>query len=749
MIAALVCDSMIVGQKFIRQTDVAQEDASTTGIEAAQVRTTMEKLFAEGHIFNTEADGTITQKVMKSMQEARILEYQRDGHTRALQTGWPSMDTELDAELRAAAVQLHDVFLAHFDAAFPLWEESNMFGALDVTCDMDAGVRKSTLHSLATRLGLDPDAVWTQIGGDTFPASGMLARAQFFASPAGSLCQASMNVDKKKIVLRDPHRPNLLAWLSTLREMSGRQTTARASAAELVAFLLVFMTQSSSVERFLGIVALTELKHRAHKLNVVHLGDAVKLVVSDMAGRRAPGQTLDPMKLLVHTHPDGSWRATQYCVRAQNIYREFFGERALQSRSLAIDTKKKHVVAMVPPLGRVIRAKTDVRAMSQRLAAHTASLSTIIHKPSAAPCSSGTTPSTTADTTGRRCAGDEGQDTRNRAITAAGSDAKDAMCKAQKKDNECKTKDKKHKKDKDKKDKDKKEKHKKHKDKKEKHEKHKEKKENHEKDKDKPTPAPDTPASALCAAPKTKRTIDDVIAQQGALLDAKRRAFDAALPGKPVPYVMPCGSAFKKAGDAGEASGGRPPPPAPPLHRHWGVSVLFSRGVTATLGRMFVAAKSIVDAEAVAVEDTAKQWLSADALAARLHGKRLVDAAWLASCTKKGTCVAFQPWIHIARTRLWLSAAFEAEHRDYVAVLRTAQICAPGRGHKKKKKEGPDKAFCLMGGPMPDLASKSRSMFVVVTDAEQKTMAWSKIVLTLPGLVARVTALYGPERSVA
>ena len=710
MIAALVCDSMVVGQKFIRQTDVAQEDVVTTGLEAAQVRTAMEKLFADGHILNAQADGTVTQKVMASMRDARILEYKKDGRTRALHIGWPNMDDELEAELRAAARKLHEVFLAHFDAAFPLWEESNLFGALDATHDINIGDRQGAVRTLATRLGLEPDAVWTQIGGTTFPASGMLARAQFFASSTGRL-----HVVDKKSVLRDPHRLNLLAWLSTLREMNRRETTARASAVELVELLLVFMTQSSSVERFLGIVGLAELKHRAHKLNVVHLGDAVKLLVQDLAGRRAPGQTLDPVALLVHTDPRGIRRASQYCVRAQNIYREFFGERFLQCRALAVD-KRKHVVAGLPPLGRVAPAKTDARAMSQRLAAHSASVATIIRQPSSAPSSSGATSSVIVDKKAARVTGDKDQDTVKTAA-AAGSDTKDDAMgdgpkhKKQKKNKEHKTdkKDKKH-------------------------------------TKEKPTPAPDTPASAPSATAKCKRTIDDVIAKQGALLDAKRRAFAAAAPGKPVPYVLPGGGIFKKAGAADEASGGRPPPPAPPLHRGWGVSVLMGQGVAATLGGTFVAAKSIVDAEVVAVDDTTKKWLSADALAARLHGKRLVDLAWLASNTKKGTCIAFQPWIHIARTSLWLSAAFQAEHKDYVDVLRIAQRCAPCRG--RKTGGAADESFRILEGPMPDLAGKSRSTFVVVTDAEFQTMARSKNVLTLPSLVAHATALYGPERSV-
>ena len=129
------------------------------------------------------------------------------------------------------------------------------------------------------------------------------------------------------------------------------------------------MTQTTSVERFLGLVKLTELKCRAHKLNVVRLGDAIKIAVQDLAGRRLAGQVLDPVKLLVAKDSGGIWRASPYCIRAQNIYREFFGERALHCRSCEVKATTKDPPG-IPPLGKVKQPKVSSRAFAQRLAAH-------------------------------------------------------------------------------------------------------------------------------------------------------------------------------------------------------------------------------------------------------------------------------------------------------------------------------------------------------------------------------------------
>ena len=100
-------------------------------------------------------------------------------------------------------------------------------------------LRETLLKGFASRLGLDADTVWREIGGQTYPVSGLLARAEFFTTPAGRRHVVSMTSH-----LRDPQAVNLVAWLATLRELSGRETEARKSAEEAIEMYLIFMAQN-------------------------------------------------------------------------------------------------------------------------------------------------------------------------------------------------------------------------------------------------------------------------------------------------------------------------------------------------------------------------------------------------------------------------------------------------------------------------------------------------------------------------
>ncbi len=86
--------------------------------------------------------------------------------------------------------------------------------------------------------------------------------------------------------LRDPTEPNVVAWLRVLRELTVRQRAARQEICSLIETYLVFLGRSTTVERWLGRIALTELKRRAHKIKVFRLGDALKLAIQNQVGRR-------------------------------------------------------------------------------------------------------------------------------------------------------------------------------------------------------------------------------------------------------------------------------------------------------------------------------------------------------------------------------------------------------------------------------------------------------------------------------
>jgi hypothetical protein len=161
------------------------------------------------------------------------------------------------------------------------------------------------------------------------------------------------------------------AWLATLLEMRDSALEQRKSAVFVVKLALAFLTGTCNVERWLGRVALVELKQRAHKLRAFALEDAVKIQVQGLEGRLA--EPLDPFKLLIADPEDSLaksvvWRATPYCIKAQSVYKEFWGERRLPSRSFEA-VSLADARSEKPRLG-TIRPVSD-RSEKARLRSHT------------------------------------------------------------------------------------------------------------------------------------------------------------------------------------------------------------------------------------------------------------------------------------------------------------------------------------------------------------------------------------------
>lgn len=324
-----------------------------------------------------KAAGTITQGVLASLRVARVVEYKYDKHHKALSIGWPAES----AAARSAPVQkardLFGVFEAYFKAEFPMFEEANYFSAFNLQAKLSLDHRKEMLSKLAVRRGMDPDAAWAEMGGHVYPVSGLLARAEWHASDNGQLQSAVREADAPKATFRDPTSKNCLAWIRTLRELGNRGVAARQNAVILIETALVFLVRTTNVERWLGIVALIELKHRAHHLKIFRLVDAVKLAIQDLLGRRPPGAGLDAMALLVITSSSAAvWRGTPYCTRAQNVYRDFYGERAFACRSLTPLSVEQQAAVQIgkPALGRVQASSVDSRSYQERLRAHSAGI---------------------------------------------------------------------------------------------------------------------------------------------------------------------------------------------------------------------------------------------------------------------------------------------------------------------------------------------------------------------------------------
>ena len=144
------------------------------------------------------------------------------------------------------------------------------------------------------------------------------------------------------------------------------------------------------MEKWLGDVALLELKRRAHKMTVAHMEDSLKLLKQDVHGRRPKGETLNPMALMVKSHSefasgrDGTggnmvvWPCTNFAIASQKVYSTFYGSKSLSCRKLVPKTLEQMAEernkASRSHLGRVPKQPGE-RTVAGRLDAHQKSIS--------------------------------------------------------------------------------------------------------------------------------------------------------------------------------------------------------------------------------------------------------------------------------------------------------------------------------------------------------------------------------------
>ena len=125
------------------------------------------------------------------------------------------------------------------------------------------------------------------------------------------------------------------------------------------------------VERWLGEVALVELKRKAHKLGKFLIEAELQILKQDLRGRRAAHQKLSGMKELVRGTPGQARRggtvvfpASKFGVTCQNAYKELYGSKSLKGRSLEPVTPEEQAEALrdlkKPHLGSI--PKMDNRA---------------------------------------------------------------------------------------------------------------------------------------------------------------------------------------------------------------------------------------------------------------------------------------------------------------------------------------------------------------------------------------------------
>ena len=162
------------------------------------------------------------------------------------------------------------------------------------------------------------------------PRLGLFARAQFFYK---NIALAS----EKSSAAHDLFGPSTAAWLLTLQDMTSSQRASRSISVGVITKAMVTLTGTTQVERDLGQVRLTELKHRALQIGPRLLESTVKCNVQTFTGRRV-GCTFNPDDLflgpLQSAEKQVRRRASAYGLRVQAIYTEFFGEKQTSGRSL-------------------------------------------------------------------------------------------------------------------------------------------------------------------------------------------------------------------------------------------------------------------------------------------------------------------------------------------------------------------------------------------------------------------------------
>ena len=480
--------------------------------------------------------------------------------------------------------------------------------------------------------GFDADAVWRAFSGPaTSKNSGAFARAMWHASPAGVADSAALAERRK----REPDSKNLRAWLRTYRDVrKAKDQTHRKAFMSLLGDYLVTVPGTPTVERWLGEIALQELKHRAHKLSGLSAASGLRLVKVDLRGRRPVGEVLDPVRMLtkeeggVTSAGQGSvaWPASKFAIEAQSIYREFFGTRAGAGRDLMPLTpeeqsKKRHQ-ASKPALGR-LPAKSDktVEALRKK---HSNSLKAGME----------------AARAGAR-EGHLGELPMPAASSSAGTtNSKTQMLQAVREATQLRLKG-----------------------------------------------APQ-PEAASEMPPDKKRKLNP-IEKQAHIQDLKRRALVNAAPGTLPDYVGPRGDGWREnAGSSCKNSVSASAGMCPGLHLsglgkknpivYWGpgasdVSDPLRCGYLERLGGS--EGKKLHRADIVVVDSVAGRWESSEALGARLWGKCLVDLEWLKSNKKAGTALEFRSVFTQDKT-LYLSDDFRKQWPEHARLLVKASVMA-------------------------------------------------------------------------
>ena len=784
--AAVFSDAMIEAQRFIRICDGADDDVTLTGRQASELLAHLRVLLLDGAIWLEHAEGTLVHTALRSIKDIGILNFFAvSGKLQAVAIGWLGPDNCHRTAPIERAKEAFRIFEAFFNANFPMLEETNQFAVFDLKSTLSMRERESMLAGLARRHGSDPAKAWKQVAGSAGDgASGLLARAMWHDSDTA---RGTMTRVKKDggVRPRDPDQDNAVGWLRTLRELRPQNRASRAEAIDLIEFALVFLTRTTNVERWFSQIALIEAKQRAHKLTLSKLEDTTKLIVQDFGGRRTV--PINAVQLLTaHARATEGvpvvWPASVYCLRAQNVYREFFGERRSGARSLDARSMGQQRAQRgrdsKPALGQVRACLPNTK--EARLKAHSAAVvKAVASFGSGARVGPLGSIAPVATQQGVTCSDDDPARTVEVPFSyfgqsASGSAGSDALPKweagyqalacaanlpkagAAAEPHSATTR---------------------------------------------AGAAAEPPPLWLAAEPpfaghpasqrkhtrtrrirrtrtrrmtgRQTRLATRVGAQRGPLnvamvvirsggrredasrashlalttlllsrrpfLRKKHAALQQGTDGR-VQYVGPRGETWQPV-ECGRASVAIP---APMLRRGQArVTLRLSAcarrvaDVVKENDSTFALVQSTAAADVIVVGEIASAWRSLIGLKARLFGKRLADVTWVTSRMAAGRCVAFMSTIETSHWELFLSKRFVEHNSDYAAALRKA-------ASKSNEMQGGAKRFVVIDGKLPKNPRFPRLSFQVLDASESVHRKVPS--LKLEQLIDKLSIVYGPER---
>jgi hypothetical protein len=330
--------------------------------EATECLQTLKCLLVDGSIWLQEAEGTLTHAALQACKNRAIFLDKCAGQEVILMA-WPAPGTlKRSAPIRRARA-FYDLFEAYVNSHFPNHDVQAYWSAFNLGSSMSLDDRAESVKQLCSRYGKNWDVVKRALfgvaqGGDASKGS-VWSRALYFhrrredpavkvSMPAPPVVDGRLRqfeAPTRRFGLRLPTQGNVKAWLAVLRDL--RHVSEQPGYKPLVEIVELYvgrLSQTGSIERWFGIIAVLELKQRCKKLGVEVLTASLKMRVQDVSGM-VLSSTFDPRRLLVRDTSSRNtygmtvlWPATPYALICQRIFVERYGKRNLRCRKVRTQT---------------------------------------------------------------------------------------------------------------------------------------------------------------------------------------------------------------------------------------------------------------------------------------------------------------------------------------------------------------------------------------------------------------------------